>query len=75
MGWIGVVFLIGIDSLTGFGIHIIGQIAILCASFSYACSAIYGRRFKDTPPDIVSAGMMICSVAMMIPIAAIAIEP
>ena len=36
IGWIGVSVLIGIDSLRGFGIEVIGQIEILGAAFSYA---------------------------------------
>jgi len=56
MGWVGVVLLIGIDSLKGFGIHIMGQIAVLCAALSYAFAAIYGRRFKDISPSVVAAG-------------------
>ncbi len=75
IGWVGVAFLIGIDSLAGWAIHIVGQIAVLCAAFFYACSAIYGRRFKDISPVIVSAGMVSCSAVMMIPIAFIFEEP
>jgi drug/metabolite transporter (DMT)-like permease len=35
LGWIGVTVLIGIESLQGFGVHILGQLAILGAAISY----------------------------------------
>lgn len=75
IGWIGVVVLIGIDSLKGFGIHVLGQIAVLFASLSYACSAIYGRRFQGISPAVVAAGMLSSSAIMMMPIALIFEEP
>ena len=68
-GWVGVTVMIGIDSLRGVGIEIVGQIAILGAAFSYACAAIYGRRFKGLDPMVVAAGMLCGSALMMTPIA------
>jgi hypothetical protein len=35
-------------------IEVIGQIAVLGAAFSYACAAIYGRRFKGLSPLVVA---------------------
>ena len=58
VGWIGVTVLIGIDSLRNFGIEMLGQFAVLGAAFSYACAAIYGRRFKDLSPLVVATGML-----------------
>lgn len=75
IGWVGVVVLIGIDSLKGFGIHVLGQIAVLFASLSYAFSAIYGRRFQDISPPVVAAGMVSCSAVMLLPMALIFEEP
>jgi drug/metabolite transporter (DMT)-like permease len=75
VGWIGVAVLIGIDSLRGFGMYVIGQTAVLGAALSYACAAIYGRRFQAISPPVVSAGMLTCSALMMIPLALIFEEP
>ena len=58
--------LIGIDSLEGFGLHVMGQIAVLGAAFSYACAAIYGRRFQ---------GMLCGSTIMMLAPALILEQP
>ena len=68
VGWIGVSVLIGIESLRGFGIEVIGQIAVLGAALSYACAAIYGRRFKGIHPLVVATGMLCASTIMMTPL-------
>lgn len=75
IGWIGVTVLIGIESLKGFGIEVIGQIAVLGAACSYACAAIYGRRFKDLSPLVVATGMLCSSTIMMTPLTLIVDQP
>ena len=74
-GWIGVAVLIGIDSLRGFGVEVIGQIAVLGATLSYAFAAIYGRRFKGMSPLIVATGMLCGSTLMMTPLAVFVDQP
>jgi len=68
IGWLGVIALMGIESFQGLGIKVLGQIAILCAALSYACAAIYGRRFKKIHPLVVSTGMLCASTVMMTPL-------
>ncbi len=75
VGWIGVAVMIGIDSLGGFGIQALGQLAVVGASLAYACAAIYGRRFKAMDPVVVSAGMLCASTIMMLPLALIVEQP
>ena len=75
IGWIGVAVLIGFESLRGFGIEVIGQIAVLGAAFSYACAAIYGRRFKGLSPLVVATGMLCGSTTMMTPVALFVEQP
>ncbi|WP_319405925.1 DMT family transporter [uncultured Desulfosarcina sp.] len=75
VGWVGVAVLIGIESLGGFGIQVLGQLAVVVASLSYACAAIYGRRFKAMDPVVVSAGMLCGSTVMMLPMALIVEQP
>jgi len=50
IGWVGVAVLIGIELLRGFGVEVIGQIAVLGATLSYAFAAIYGRLLKRFKP-------------------------
>jgi hypothetical protein len=75
IGWIGVAVLIGFESLRAFGIEVIGQIAVLGAAFSYACAAIYGRRFKGLSPLVVATGMLCGSTIMMTPLALFVEQP
>jgi len=74
-GWIGVALLIGIEALSGVGMKIAGQAAVLGAALLYAVSAIFGRRFKDIDPVVVSAGMLTASSIIMIPLAFIMEQP
>ena len=75
IGWMGVAVLIGIESLRGFGVEVIGQIAVLGATLSYAFAAIYGRRFKGISPLIVATGMLCGSTIMMTPLALFVEQP
>ena len=68
IGWIGVVILIGFEALQGFGSNVIGLLAILTASSSYALAAIYGRRFSGFPPRVVATGMLLCSSLVLVPV-------
>jgi len=75
IGWIGVTLLIGIDSLKGLSIEAIGQIAVLGAALSYACAAIYGRRFEGVDPVVVAAGMLCGSTITMAPLSLFIEQP
>ena len=75
IGWVGVTVLIGIDSLRSFGIEVFGKIAVLGAAFSYACAAIYGRRFKGVSPLVVATGMLCGSAIIMTPMALFVDQP
>lgn len=75
VGWTGVAVLIGLDSLQGLGLEVVGQIAVLGAAFSYACAAIYGRRFKGISPVVVAAGMLSGSAVMTLPPALLVERP
>lgn len=75
IGWLGVAALIGIESLKGFGVEVLGQIAVLGAALSYAFAAIYGRRFKKLDPAVVATGMLCGSTVMIIPLALYVEQP
>ena len=74
-GWIGVAVLIGIEALSGVGMKIAGQAAVLGAALLYAIAAIFGRRFKELDPVVVSAGMLTGSTIIMIPLAFMMEQP
>jgi len=75
IGWMGVAVLIGIESLRGFGVEVLGQIAVLGATLSYAFAAIYGRKFKGISPLIVATGMLCGSTIMMTPLTLFVEQP
>ncbi len=74
-GWIGVAILIGIEALSGVGMKIAGQAAVLGAALLYAIAAIFGRRFKNIDPVVVAAGMLTGSTIIMIPLAFMIEQP
>jgi len=74
-GWVGVALLIGVESIEGFNLQIMGYVAVLGAGLSYACAAIFGRRFKGISPIAVTTGMLCSSSVMMIPLVLIFEQP
>lgn len=65
----GVMLLIGTDAVLGFGDHVLGQLAVLGATFCYACAATYTRRMTDMPPMITGFGQLSASTLTLAPIA------
>jgi len=50
-------------------IGIVGQAAVLGAALCYALAGIFGKRFHTQKPLVTATGMLICSTALMVPIA------
>lgn len=69
VGFLGVAVLIGIGNLTDLGYQVLGQLAVLGGAFSYALSAIWGRRLTTVPPFAAAAGMLTASTIMFWPVA------
>lgn len=69
LGLAGVAVLIGPALLLQIGDGVLGQLAVLGAACSYACAGLYGRRLRGLPPLVAATGMVICSAAVMAPIA------
>ncbi len=74
-GWAGVAVLIGVESVKGGPMVVAGQMAVLGAALFYACSAIFGRRFKEVDPVVVATGMLTGSTLIMLPAAFILENP
>ncbi len=75
IGWLGVAVLIGIESLKGFGIEVLGQLSVLSAAGIYAYAAIFGRRFKGLDPVVVSTCMLCASTLMILPLTLVIDRP
>ena len=75
LGLAGVAVLIGGEALRGLGGQLAAQAAILGAALSYSLAAIYGRRFRASPPLVTAAGQVSASAIMGVPLVLIVDRP
>ncbi|WP_414581541.1 DMT family transporter [Scytonema sp. PCC 10023] len=75
IGLCGVVVLVGPEVLHGIKLRSLGLFAIIGAAFSYSCAGIYGRRFQELSPVVVSAGILASTTVMILPLALILEQP
>lgn len=68
VGLIGVIVVIGPQALREVGINLAAQAASLTGAFFYALSGVYGRRFKNESAPSVSAGLLVISTLILIPL-------
>lgn len=67
----GVVIMLGPDLLSGLGSDVLAQAACLLATLSYACAAVFGRRFRrmGVAPLVIANGQLIASSTILLPLA------
>src|SRR5215813_1584981 len=75
LGLAGVAVMIGMEALSGLGLHVLAEVAVLAATISYAFAGIFGRRFRGQPPLVTAAGQVTATTLMMLPIVLIADRP
>jgi drug/metabolite transporter (DMT)-like permease len=77
VGFVGVVILIGPDSLQGLGTNLLAQLAVLAAAVSYAFAGVYGRRFKamGIAPIVTATGQVTASALLLFPVAMLLDRP
>jgi drug/metabolite transporter (DMT)-like permease len=75
IGFVGAVVMIGVDALRDVGVHVLAQLAIVAAAFCYACSGVYGRRFKTYPPSVVAASIMMLGSGLLLPLSLVIDRP
>lgn len=68
-GIAGVAILVGPEAMFGRPANLFGMMLILGAACSYGFSALWGRRFKATPPLVTATSQLICSTAVLLPLA------
>ena len=68
LGFVGVVVLIGIDALKGFGASVVGQLAILAATMSYATYGVAARRLPAMGSEMAVGTILACGVVAMTPV-------
>ena len=69
IGMGGVAVLMGNDAIAGISGSLLGQSAVLAAAFIYAMSGLYGRRFRDLRPSVISTWMLTLSTLILAPFA------
>jgi drug/metabolite transporter (DMT)-like permease len=74
-GFIGVLIVIGPDALRDLGVNVLAQLASLLAAMCYAVSGVYGRRFTNLGPAVVSASILLISTAIIVPLAVVVDRP
>ena len=74
-GIIGICLIVGVEALNGLGRDLWAQLAIVAATVSYACAAIFGRSFKGLDPMMPAAGSLICGAAILLPLSLVVDRP
>ena len=71
VGFVGVVVMIGMSTLSELGTDALAQIAVLGAALFYAFAGVFGRRFKDIgiDPVLTAAGQVTASAIILTPLA------
>ena len=66
MGILGVIIIMGFDTLSSFSLTNIGQILIIVSSISYAFASIWGKfQVKNLGVEVTATGMLITSSVWM----------
>jgi drug/metabolite transporter (DMT)-like permease len=68
LGFAGVVTLIGVDALNGFGDVVIGQIAILSGALSYSFYGIHARRLPRLGSEMLVGTILVAGLLPLIPV-------
>ncbi len=74
-GLAGISLIIGLDALETLGRDLWGQIAMVAATLSYACAAIFGKGFRRLDPMLPATGSMICGAILLLPLSLVVDRP
>ncbi len=74
-GVVGISLIIGLEAFNGLGKELISQVAIVAATISYACAAIFGRGFKGLDPMMPAAGSLLSGAVLLIPLSLVVDQP
>jgi drug/metabolite transporter (DMT)-like permease len=77
IGLVGVTIMMGSDVLRSLATHVTAQMACLAAALSYACAAIYGRRFRSMGVSAIemAAGQVTVSSLLVMPVVLLIDKP
>jgi drug/metabolite transporter (DMT)-like permease len=75
LGFVGVLLVVGVDSLRGLGQQTLAQAAVLFGAFLYACAALNGRRLSHLSPLATATGTMLWAALSLVPLSLIVEQP
>ena len=75
LGFVGVLLVVGIDSLLGLGQKTLAQAAVLCGAFLYACAALNGKRLAHLSPLVTATGTMLWAAVSLVPLSLLLEQP
>lgn len=64
-GIAGTAVMVGPGLVAGLGAPVWAQFCVLGAAFSYGLAAVFARRFRDLPSDVIAAGQFTGSTVVM----------
>jgi drug/metabolite transporter (DMT)-like permease len=67
-GLAGTILIVGVQAMSGFGEHLVAQLALVAASLCYGGAALFGRNFKGLDPIMPAAGSLICGAVVLVPL-------
>ncbi|MDQ4060429.1 MAG: DMT family transporter [Pseudomonadota bacterium] len=74
-GLAGVAIMVGSSAVAGLDSNLLAQLAVVLGAVSYACSGLYGRRFRGMSPLAAAAGQMTAATLLMLPVSLLADRP
>ena len=75
LGFMGVVLVVGVDSLRGLGQQTLAQAAVLFGAFLYACAALNGKRLAHLSPLVTATGTMLWAALTLVPLSLLLERP
>jgi len=75
LGLLGVIFIVGVDVLKGFGQQALAQGAVLVSAVLYGGAAIYGKRLAHLSATAIAAGAMSWAAVCLLPLSLIIERP
>ena len=75
LGFVGVLLVVGADSLRGFGQQTLAQAAVLFGAFLYACAALTGKRLAHLSPLVTATGTMLWATITLVPLSLLLEQP
>jgi drug/metabolite transporter (DMT)-like permease len=74
-GIAGTAVMVGPGLLANLGGPVWAKFALIGTAMSYGFAAIYARRFRPVPPELVATGQLTASTIVMIPVVLLLYEP